>query len=142
MNIDDLFTKSSLIIYSVFIYILISLIILYASIIAQILKINPINVKLSIKDLIIISLNINSKLSMKDLYSSSLSKSLQYKKLLNYRLPKFEIYKKLIKKLYNNGLINFSISKTNIIELYLSDKGMQEYNYLMHNINQLYYGNH
>lgn len=109
---------------------------------AQILKINPINVKLSIKDLIIISLNINSKLSMKDLYSSSLSKSLQYKKLLNYRLPKFEIYKKLIKKLYNNGLINFSVSKTNIIELYLSDKGMQEYNYLMHNINQLYYGNH
>tara|TARA_B100000287_G_C19985265_1_gene524173 strand:+ start:60 stop:404 length:345 start_codon:yes stop_codon:yes gene_type:complete len=108
----------------------------------QILKINPINIKLSIKDLIIVSLNINSKLSMSDLYSSSLSKSLQYKKLLNYKLPKFEIYKKLIKKLYNNGLINFSVSKTNIIELYLSDEGMQEYNYLMQNINQLYYGNH
>ena len=108
----------------------------------QILKTNPINIKLSIKDLIIISLNINSKLSMKDLYSSSLSKSLQYRKLLNYRLPKFEIYKKLIKKLYNNGLINFSVSKTNIIELYLSDKGMQEYNYLMQHINHLYYGDH
>lgn len=108
----------------------------------QILRINPIDIKLSIKDLIIISLNINSKLSMKDLYSNSLSKSLQYKKLLNYKLPKFEIYKKLIKKLYNNGLINFSVSKTNIVELYLSDKGMQEYNYLMNNINQLNYGNH
>ena len=109
---------------------------------AQILKINPINIKLSIKDLIIISLNINSKLSMKDLYSSSLSKSLQYKKLLNYKLPKFEVYKKLIKKLYNYGLINYSVSKTNMIELYLSDEGMEEYNYLMHNINQLYYGDH
>lgn len=108
----------------------------------QILEFNHLNIKLSIKDLIIISLNINDKLSMKDLYSSSISKSLQYKKLLNYKLPTFEIYKKLIKKLYNNGLINFSVSKTNIIELYLSDKGMQEYNYLMHNISQLYYGNH